>query len=56
MMMNMLKRLVREEEGQDLIEYALLAALLAIASIVVLNSTAGAIGTFFGNVTTALGS
>jgi pilus assembly protein Flp/PilA len=30
-MKSLLNRLVREEEGQDLIEYALLAALIALA-------------------------
>jgi Flp pilus assembly pilin Flp len=32
-MINMLKDLHKEESGQDLIEYALIAALIAVASI-----------------------
>ena len=31
-MMNLMKRLWKEEEGQDLIEYALLIALVALGS------------------------
>ena len=36
--MNALKNFVAREDGQDLVEYALLAALLAIVSIVALQS------------------
>ena len=37
-MKSLLNRLVREEEGQDLIEYALLAALVAIASVAAIKT------------------
>jgi len=40
-MKSLLGRLVREDEGQDLIEYALLAALIALACTIAL----GAVGT-----------
>jgi pilus assembly protein Flp/PilA len=33
-MKNLFSRFVREEQGQDLIEYALLAGLISLASIV----------------------
>ena len=33
-MKNLFNRFVREEQGQDLIEYALLAGLISIASVV----------------------
>ena len=36
-MKSLLNRLVREEEGQDLIEYALLAALIALACTVAMG-------------------
>ena len=36
-MKKLLSRLVREESGQDLIEYALLAAFVAIASLAALQ-------------------
>jgi len=37
-MKNLITRFAREEEGQDLIEYALLAALIAVASIAILRT------------------
>ena len=40
-MINMLKNLHKDESGQDLIEYALLAALIAVVSI----ATMGTLGT-----------
>jgi pilus assembly protein Flp/PilA len=46
-MKNLLKRLWHEEEGQDLIEYALLVALVALAAIVGMNSLATAINNEF---------
>lgn len=53
-MKNLLKRFVKEEEGQDLIEYALLAALIAVACIAILNSTAIGIQGIFQRVIAAL--
>lgn len=41
--MNMLRRLWQEEEGQDLIEYALLIALIALAVAAVFPALAAAI-------------
>jgi pilus assembly protein Flp/PilA len=41
------KRLLREESGQDLIEYALIAALISIAVIVGLNGLASKINSEF---------
>jgi len=56
-MKNLLLRLWKEEEGQDLVEYALLVALVALAAITGMKSLANAInGTFTtlaGNLTTA---
>ena len=43
-------RLVREEQGQDLIEYALLAALLAVAAVVILKPLATAVIAVFQSV------
>ena len=42
-MKNLFVRFVREDGGQDLIEYALLAALIAIVSIVTLEPLGTAI-------------
>ncbi len=53
-MKNLFVRFVREENGQDLIEYALLAALISVGSIAVMGPLSTAISTVFTNVTTAL--
>jgi pilus assembly protein Flp/PilA len=45
--MNFLKRLWKEEEGQDLVEYALLVVLLALAATIGMKSLATAINTTF---------
>jgi pilus assembly protein Flp/PilA len=42
-----LDRLLKDESGQDLIEYALIAALISIAVIVGLNGLAGKINSEF---------
>ena len=41
------RRLVRENDGQDIVEYALLAALVALASFAVLNGIQTALGTTY---------
>jgi Flp pilus assembly pilin Flp len=53
-MNDLLKRLWREEEGQDLTEYALLLTLIALASIVAMNGLAAAICKVFANASTQL--
>jgi pilus assembly protein Flp/PilA len=45
--MNLLKRLWKDEEGQDLVEYALLVVLLALAATVGMNGLATAINNTF---------
>jgi pilus assembly protein Flp/PilA len=46
-MKNLLKRLWKEEEGQDLVEYALLLVLLSLAAIGSLGTLATAINGVF---------
>jgi pilus assembly protein Flp/PilA len=53
-MMNLLKRLWKEEQGQDLIEYALLVALVALAATAGMNALANSINTEFNNLGTSL--
>ena len=53
-MKNLIKRFIRNEEGQDLIEYALLAALIAVALIATLGVVAGDIDNIFTTITAAL--
>jgi len=49
-MINMLRNLHKEESGQDLIEYALIAALIAVASVAAMGTLATKISTEFGKV------
>ncbi len=49
-MKNLFNRFVREEEGQDLIEYALLAALIAVACIAILRTIGGNVNGIFSNI------
>ena len=37
-MKNLIKRFIRNEEGQDLIEYALLVALIAVVCVVAITA------------------
>ena len=53
-MKEMIKRLWSEEEGQDLIEYALLVALVALAATAGMNALATAINTEFISLGTSL--
>jgi pilus assembly protein Flp/PilA len=55
-MMNIFRRLIREEDGQDLIEYSLLAALLAVACIGAMSSLSSSTTGLFSRTTTSLGS
>ena len=48
--------LVEEESGQDLIEYALVVSLIALAATVSMKAVATAIGTAFTSVSTKLGT
>jgi pilus assembly protein Flp/PilA len=53
-MMEFLKKLQRDESGQDLIEYALIAALIALAAVAGIKTVGTGIATAFTNVTTQL--
>jgi pilus assembly protein Flp/PilA len=51
-----IQNLLRREEGQDLIEYALVVSLLALAVKAAMRGVAGAINTAFANIGTKLTS
>lgn len=53
-MKTLIARFIRDEEGQDLIEYSLLAALIAVASIVAMNALAVDINGIFVAIGAAL--
>lgn len=55
-MKKLVLRLINETEGQDLIEYALLAALIALAAMAGMSALAGGINAKFEAVSTTLGS
>ena len=55
--MNLITRLrarLRNESGQDLLEYAMLVALIAIVSYVAVQSAGSAVFTVFNGLATAL--
>jgi pilus assembly protein Flp/PilA len=47
---NFVKSFVREEEGQDLLEYALLVALIALVAIGAVGAAGGSVSTIFSNI------
>jgi pilus assembly protein Flp/PilA len=48
------QNLMTREEGQDLVEYALLVCLIALAAITGVNKVASAITTVFSNISASL--
>jgi pilus assembly protein Flp/PilA len=55
-MQNRIEAFTRDESGQDLIEYALVVSLIALAATVSMKAVATAIGTAFTSVSTKLGT
>ena len=49
-MKNLMTRFVREEEGQDIIEYALLAAFISISGYAILTSIGSQVNTIYTKV------
>ncbi len=49
-----LQALLGQEEGQDLVEYALLVSLIALAAITGVGYVASAVTTVFTNISTSL--
>jgi pilus assembly protein Flp/PilA len=56
MKLEILKRLLEEESGQDLIEYALVAAVIALAAVAAMTTLASNISNAFSAVGTKLSS
>jgi Flp pilus assembly pilin Flp len=52
--MNLLQRLLKEEQGQDLIEYTLLLAFVALASASLFVSVGGSITGIWGSASNQL--
>jgi pilus assembly protein Flp/PilA len=55
-MKQLMKKLWKEEEGQDLVEYALLITLVSLALVAALTGLSSAITTAFNNAVTQLGT
>jgi Flp pilus assembly pilin Flp len=54
-MKNLLVRFVREEEGQDVVEYALLGAFISIVAIITITEVGQDVDRIFGDISAALG-
>ena len=48
--MTMIQRFVREENGQGLVEYALIIGLIAVVAIAALTASGGSISSIFGTI------
>jgi pilus assembly protein Flp/PilA len=53
-MWKLLKNLTQDESGQDLIEYALVAALIALGAVTSMKAVSTAIGAEFNKISAAL--
>ena len=53
---NIMNRFFREEEGQGLVEYALIIGLIAIVAIAALTSAGSSVGGMFNNISDKLNS
>lgn len=49
-MKNMIVRFIRDDEGQDLVEYAMLVALIAIVCVVGVGNFGTAVNTWFDGI------
>ena len=47
---NRIRQIVREESGQDLIEYAMLVALIALGCVVAVTAAGGRVTEIFNNI------
>ncbi len=55
-MKNLIARFIREEEGQDIIEYALLAGFISVSGYLILQSIGTDVNTLYTKVQTATGT
>ncbi len=49
-MKQFIHRFVRDDEGQDLIEYALLAGFISLVAVVAITNVGSGVNTVYGNV------
>ena len=55
-MKNLLLRFLRDEQGQDLVEYALIVVAIGLALIATVNQLSGAIVSLYSSITQGLAS
>jgi pilus assembly protein Flp/PilA len=55
-MMTRMRALVRDDEGQDLIEYALLAGLISLVAVAAITTAGGHVNGIFGKIGEKLGT
>ena len=55
-LLNLVKSFARNEEGQDLLEYALLVALIALVAIGAITTTGTGVSTVFQDISDQLGT
>lgn len=48
--MKLIVRFVREEQGQDLIEYALLAGFISLVAVTAITNVGSGVNTVYGNI------
>jgi pilus assembly protein Flp/PilA len=53
-LVNRFRAFVRNEEGQDLLEYALLVALIALVAVAAVTAAGKSVSTIFGSIASAL--
>ena len=53
-LINFVKSFSNQEEGQDLLEYALLVALIALVAFGAVGLAGGSVNTIFSNIATSL--
>jgi pilus assembly protein Flp/PilA len=53
-LVNRLRAFVGAEEGQDLLEYALLVALIALVAVAAVTAAGTSVNTIFGSIAAAL--
>jgi pilus assembly protein Flp/PilA len=53
-LVNIVRTFVRKEEGQDLLEYALLVALIALVCATAIGAAGTEVNSIFGRITAAL--
>ncbi len=53
--MTALQRLVHDDQGQDLIEYALLAGFISLVAVLAITAVGTGVNTVYGNIDTQVG-